>query len=464
MPDENNSPTQQFLNQMQRIPDEIGVAGFEIVGGRIDEEFLDILRGRKKLQYYQEMQENDSIVGAILFATGMMLKRVGWRIAPGALGSNVEEITEEQQWGATLFEGMLKDMEVPWADFVSDAISMLTFGFAPFELLFKIRGGMDQTSPKYKSLFNDGMVGIRKFAFRPQNTIDEWDIDEHGNVLGLYQNIPSGYVVKNRKGDVQRRKYIPAKCLLNFIPGRCKGSPEGRSALRNAVVPYYYRKRMQEIEAQAAERELNGFPVVRIPNKLLLSKDPTARALVASYKELARGLRYGTDTAVVAPSDTFRDAQGNVSNQRIVEIELLTSGGSRDINLDRTINRYSQEIARTILADFILIGSGDKGSFSLSQSKVDLFQISIEGFLANLAAPINDTVIPIIWKLNGLPMETMPQVIPGKVKPENISDVADFIQKMVSSGVITPDPMLENVVRELGGLPDKSNIAELVPT
>ena len=53
---------------------EIGSTGLEHSGGRIHEEFLPQLRGRRAIQVFKEMRDNDPTVGAMLFAVEMLIR------------------------------------------------------------------------------------------------------------------------------------------------------------------------------------------------------------------------------------------------------------------------------------------------------------------------------------------------------------------------------------------------------
>ena len=47
---------------------ELGTTGLRRVGGRVQDEFINALRGEKGRRVFREMSENDAIIGAILFA------------------------------------------------------------------------------------------------------------------------------------------------------------------------------------------------------------------------------------------------------------------------------------------------------------------------------------------------------------------------------------------------------------
>lgn len=68
------------INPMQ----ELGLSGMKRFSGYVDEEFLPQLRGKKAIQVYREMKDNDAIVGALLFATDRLLRQVTWRVEPAS--------------------------------------------------------------------------------------------------------------------------------------------------------------------------------------------------------------------------------------------------------------------------------------------------------------------------------------------------------------------------------------------
>jgi len=59
---------------------EIGRSGLQRWSGWIYEEFLRELRGRKGIEIFKEMSDNDDIVGAILFAIEMLMRQTVWNI------------------------------------------------------------------------------------------------------------------------------------------------------------------------------------------------------------------------------------------------------------------------------------------------------------------------------------------------------------------------------------------------
>lgn len=439
---------------------ELGVYGTRISSGYVMEEFLPALRGSKGQKVYREMSENDSILSAMLTAIEMLARATEWRIShPGKKRGRNEVIGEDtyQEVGSdeegnkkeearTWLSGVLfEDMDDSWDNFISDGLSMLVYGWAWFEIVLKRRMGTEAIDPQYRSEFDDGMIGIRKLAIRSQESLEHWELAKNGDVMGMWQQPPM-------EGGV---RYIPIEKSLHFKPKSAKCSPEGKSLLRGAYRSWYFMKRMQEIEAIAAERELNGLPVAYIPSEILGATEGAALTAKNNYIKLVRDIRYNEQGGIVVPSDPWTDIEGNPSQLRKVEIKLLSANGNRAIDTNRVITRYQFDEARVALADFIMIGGNDRGSFAMSQSKVDIFLRAMVGWLECFSSPINKRLIPWLWAVNGFDRKYMPKLQPGPVAPEDLEKLGGYIEKLFNAGMkMFPDEETETRLRRAAGLPD----------
>ncbi len=99
---------------------EIGRIGQRRYGGTIYEEFLHELRGKKGIEVYREMSENDDIVGAILFAIEMLVRQCDWNVEPGG-------DTAKDKEAAEFVESCMNDMQDTWIDTISEILSFLTY-------------------------------------------------------------------------------------------------------------------------------------------------------------------------------------------------------------------------------------------------------------------------------------------------------------------------------------------------
>lgn len=413
-------------------PNAIGTTGLRQFGGYVHEEFLRELSGANGARVYREMVDNDPAVGAVIFALTMLIRQVEWTVQAAEEGDKADEAKE-------FLEGVLDDMETPWTNVVDEICSMFTFGFAPLEILWKRRNGLKSPDTKNRSAYSDGKVGIRALPLRAQNTIFRWEFDaEDGKPVGMYQQPWSGPQV-----------LVPMGKLLLFRTTAVRNNPEGRSILRSAYRPWYFKKRIEEIEAVGVERDLAGLPVAYIPAQYLsATADPADRAVANEFKTLIRSIKRDTHEGILLPS--IRDKHGQLA----FEVKLLSTGGARTFNTTEIIDRYNRSIATSVLADFIFLGQNAVGSFALSSDKTALFATAVGGFTRAIADVINRDLIPRLWELNGMDPEVMPMLVPGDIEKPDLSSLSDFVSKLASAGAtMFPDRELENALRKAANLP-----------
>ncbi len=411
---------------------EVGLSGLPRMGGTVYEEFLPQLQGLKAVKVYREMSTNDPVVGAILFAVDMLLRQVSWRVEPASPEAADQEAAE-------FLESCLGDMSVTWEDTVSEILSMLVYGWSYHEIVYKRRLG-DQRDPTKRSRYTDGRVGWRKIAGRSQDTLYQWEFDDHGGVQAMVQQAPPDYSLRR----------IPIEKGLLFRTRVHKGSPEGYSVLRNAYRPWYMKKRIEEIEAIGIERDLAGLPIAWVPPELL-SQGATAeqKAMLEAIKKIVRNVRRDEQEGIVFPL-AYRDGE------KVFDFGLLSTGGRRQFDTDAVVARYDQRIAMTILADFILLGHEKVGSLALSTSKTKLFTIACSAWLDSIAAVLNRHAVPRLFVLNGLDTERLPRLVPGEVDAPDLKELGEFVKNLAGTGMeLFPDDKLENYLRQAAKLPAK---------
>ena len=139
---------------------EIGRIGQKRWGGIFYEEFLRELRGRRGVEAFREMSENDDIVGAILFSIEMLVKQADWNVEAGGDSAKDKEAAE-------FVRSCMDDMQDTWIDTVSEILSFLTYGWSLHEIVYKRRCGRTR-DPRTRSKFTDGLIGWQKLPIRAQ--------------------------------------------------------------------------------------------------------------------------------------------------------------------------------------------------------------------------------------------------------------------------------------------------------
>jgi hypothetical protein len=398
----------------------LGVAGDNTYNGQIRaDEFLPELRGKKAIRKYREMRDNDSTIGAVMYATEQVLRDVKLHVKPA-------NDTPEAKREADFIKGVLDDMDHTLDDHISEALSFLSYGFAWFEVVYKRREGMLTPNPKKRSKFDDGRIGVRKIAIRAPWTVNKFDVDDtSGDVLGLYQSV----------GHSTGTHYIPTSKSLYYRTTNLNGDPSGRSVLRNAYTSYEYLNNLQSIEAIAVERELAGIPVARIPAEYLSNDATSGQAgFVNNLRQILRDVKFNEQGYIILPSDTYPDKDGAPSAVRLVDVELMASNGKRNIDIDPIIKRYQHDIARSVLSEFLLLGS-QGGSYALSKSKTDLFLRALESYIQSIVDVLNKQLVERLWELNGLPYDLMPHIEAGDVAPHDLREIAAFLRNLNGANI-----------------------------
>ena len=402
---------------------ELGVYGKNTYTGDIRaDEFLQELKGKKAIQKYREMRDNNAIVGSIMYAVEQTLRDVKVEVVPA-------DESEAAKREADFLKSVLEDMDHSLDDHVSEALSYLTYGFSWFEVVYKRRAG-DTVSPKKNSKYEDGRIGVKKIAIRAPWTVETFQVDQKtGEILGMYQEAVWG----------KPNKMIPVEKSLYYRTTSLNNDPSGRSVLRNAYVSYTYLNKIQGYEAIAIERELHGVPVGRMPAEYL-SADATAdqAALRGQFERILRDLKNNEQGYALLPSDLYVDADGKPTNQRLMDVELITANGSRSIDIDPVVKRYQHDIARSLMAEFLMLGSGS-GSYALSKTKTDLFLRSLESYINTIVDVLNKQLVERLWQLNGLDWATMPKLVAGDVAPHDLREIAAFLRNINNAGIELQD-------------------------
>jgi len=230
------------------------------------------------------------------------------------------------------------------------------------------------------------------------------------------------------------------------------------SALRNAYVSYYRLSHLQEIEAIAIERELNGLPVGRIPSSFLGANATSDQKNVRfEMEKILREIKKNEQGFMLLPSELQTDEEGKLSTKYLVDVQLLSSNGTRDIDVSKAIIRYQQDIARSVMADFVMLGANDRGSFAMSSSKSALFLKALHGYMDNIRGTLKTQLMPQWMEMNGLPISAAPDISYGVIQSINIDELGTYVQKLAMAGApLFPDDTLEDHLRSEANLPSSS--------
>ena len=404
---------------------QLGTTGLRRYGAQIYEEFLPELRWPRAGKVYQEMSDNDPVIGSILYLAEMLIRGTTWGVEAASTSAVDAEAAE-------FLTSCMDDMEMSWANTISEILSMLAYGFSFHEIVYKVRRGPNETNAKYRSQYTDARIGWRMMPIRSQTSMYEWVFNAENDVVAFVQVAEPNF----------KRVVIPMSKGLLFRTRVSRDNPEGKSLLRNAYRPWFFKKHFEEIEGIGIERDLAGFPVLTTPEGLDLwnEEDPQMVTLKSRAEELVASVRRDSEEGILLPFGW--------------DLKLLTSGSSRQIDIGATIDRYDNRIAITMLSDIILLG-GKSGSFALADTKQSMLAASLQSQVLNIADVFNSKAVPQLFSYNTFPgLTQLPKIVPGVLQTPSLKEVALVMRAMGLN--IAGDYKLLGYLRHVLGMPELS--------
>lgn len=371
-----------------------------------NEEYLPQLLWRRGIEVYDHMRR-DATVQGMLKAVKHPLLAASYDIEPAAT-------TEFDQYVARFVKNELFNRNVKWRKFLRDALGKCDFGFALFEKTYE-----DTT---FEGQFRKG---IKEIGWRKQWSILRWSTS--ADEPGVTQQLLSGPVD------------IPQEKLLNFVNDQEGDNDQGISLLRYVYGPWEMKRYLENTLMVAAQRSV-GFPIVEY--NLDSSKNDQAR-----MKNSLENFRNSHQQYMFFPQGKFTWDWGKIETN--IKTDLLPA-----------IEHYQQEIDRSVLAQFLDLGAGRSsgsgtGSRALSEDHSQLFEKALEAVINEIVDEVNTNLIQQLCDLNWSKMPNgYPKLVYSNIGDENLAVLSDYAYKLASVDLLTPDPDLEDWLREVGDMPD----------
>ncbi len=404
--DNNNNLTreQQLALYREQFFTKLGKTGVLISNGVISrEEYNKDITGRKGIEKFNEMRRSDGTVRAALMAVMLPILGANWHVQESS--DRPTAMLAQQIVERSLFNN------ISWDDFARQAFTFLPFGFSLFEQTYAV-GKID----------NREFVLLSDMGFRKQTSLLRWEM-ESTHEPGITQQLSTG-------GKAE----IPEVKITRFTFEQEGDNYEGVSLLRAAYKHWYMKTELELIDAMAHEKQGLGILKIRTPSTAKEEDKEEAR-------EIAREQRANEENfieEVEGYSFDFMDMKANSTRDIIPSIQY-----------------HNRQILQSVLSQFLDIGSsGSSGSFSASDNQLDLFFASAEAIAKEFAEPLNQTVVQNLCQLNGITdPDDYPKVVYDRIGSDAISVLSDALNKLFTSGGLTPDPEVEDYIRSFLHLP-----------
>ncbi len=407
----------------RRRPDfgEIGGTGLRTSGGKVLEEYNPDLKGTKLYDEYDRMRSSHGQVQAVELVLTLPIESVKWRIDPNSRRDPIDlEIADAVE--RNLFDGMT----CTWADTIGEAMMSPLMGVNFLEKVWEPR---------------NGMAWLRKLAPRPPRTIVEYLFDAEGGTQGIKQR------VTNPTNSHVRDVSIPIEKLLRFTYRGHGGNPEGRGLMRPMRTHWHIVQALYNIANVGFEGLYNPAAMGKLP----ANYDANDRdQFLAVLRHFGRGV-------VLPPGYDYPEFPSG--NQRLPDIVAY-------------IQYQDTLIARSALAQFLQLGSGQTGSWALSDSHITFFLMALEQIAVRIASVFDRYLIPEMVGYNYPGVDRFPSL---KWSPiAHIMQRAAILNVLTQLGngdLLTPGDEVEGLIRDMLGLPEKpdqdddgdSDVEETIP-
>lgn len=388
----------------------IGQHGLLAFSGIVTEDFLKDFHGKEAYKRFNEMRLNSPVIGGLLLAIENSVRPIKYQ------WTNGEKPGKAVDPRIQLLNDATAAMSHTMADHVSEVLTMLPFGFAPFAIWY-------QRDEKARILW-------RRFLMLGQNTVFRWDLDDEGGIQGFWQLAPPHYQIE----------YIPIERMLLYRTRVEKNNPEGRSILRPSWIPYYFAKNIQQNEAIGIERDLCGLPEIDLPATVDTTESPDdPNTDIGRANMLVRNVRQDQAAGIVLPAGWA--------------FKLVTSGGSKQFDTDKVITRYNTMILQSSLTQFLMLGTKGSASLALSKDQTDFFTMTINVVADIICNVQTHYAAPRLLALNGMDCDGI-QLEHSPSTDTDLAVMADFLQKVGVYIDWTPEDQVW--LRQLGKLPERT--------
>jgi phage gp29-like protein len=333
---------------------------------------------------YEEMVNSDAAVDVSLRAAKMPVMGADYFIEPFDDSPEGLDIAEFVQFN------LLQGSNSPFLNVLEDILRMYEHGFSIVEKVYEER----EWSPKRSGANRRKYTMLRKLSARPALTVVDFEYDDNGGPVDIVQNAV-------RADDRPEEVTIDIEKLIIFTHNRKGGNLEGKSLLRTAYRPWYFKSNLYNIDGIQKERHGMGFPVVELPPGY---KDSDKSAAL----ELVRNIRTNEHGGAVLPPKWIL---------RFLELP------GQPVDVMRSIEHHNGTIMLNTMTQFLLLGlEGTGGGRATSGSHQDMFNKSLRYVANQICDAINLYCVPYLVGYN-FKSDKFP-----KLRARNLGETKDLQQ------------------------------------
>jgi hypothetical protein len=310
---------------------------------------------------------------------------------------------------------------------------------------------------------SDGLIVYAAIAHRPQHTIERWNRpDEFSPWDSIDQRSTQSGQLINVSLD---------ECWYS-VDDTISDTPDGVGLLRH-IIDHVRRLEIYEaLEGKAYSEDLGGVPIGRAPlaeiERAVGAPGKTAADVKAAKDQRTQPLRDVLDKRKRTPdqsqwllldSDVYANADQTKTNIPKWGLDLVKSETPNLPDINTLITRVRFEIACALGIEWVLLGSGDNGSFALSADKTSMFASTLQTTLTELAYSATNQLARRLVAANGLDPDTCtPRLVAEPISTDAIETCTRSLANLAMAGLPPNDPA-RNVIRSRMRLPPEPDYA-----
>ena len=331
-----------------------------------------------------KMRKNDSQVGAILRLLKLPIRQTKYNVTGGK--EDIRKFIEDN---------LFKVMSTAFSDFIRLVLLMLDFGFVCFEKVFG---------------FDGQHYYWRKFQYLPHSTIKEITTHKDGGVKHVVQYPPEEDLMTGNEIK------IPVDYVLIFTNDR-EGDWYGTPVLRNSYGNWRVKDILVRIDAIKQDRFGVGLPVG------WLAAGYTDDDVALLEKSLQNMRSHENAYAIMPPN--------------VEKMEIMSVGKETDVI--GSIRYHDEAMSKSILGQFIDLGTSQSGNRALGETFVEVFLMSLNAMLTAIEETFNKYAIKKLVDLNWGEQEEYPQLVGAKINIFGITDIMTSLDKLTSANLLKPN-------------------------
>jgi len=406
----------------------------------------DLLSPWKKWVTYANALNKPIVATGIRYFTNL-LSGTDWHVEPNEVGG-----PGAMKGADVVTKGLIEaPLAKPWPQIVRK------------QALYRMLGNAIHATAMRRR--KDGMIVFSAIEHRPQHTIERWNRPDE---FSPWESVSQRLL---QRGDLVD---IPLDECWYSVDDTISDSPDGVGLLRHIIEHVRRLEIYEALEGKAYTEDLGGIPIGRAPLAEIekANTGKSAADIAADKMTRTKTLREVLDNRKKTPelsqwllldSDTYNNADQSKTNVPKWAIENLKSETANLPDINQVITRVRFEIACTLGIEWVLLGSGDNGSFALSADKTSMFASTLQTTLTELAYSATNQLARRLIAANGLDPDTCtPKLVAEPISTDAIETCTRSLANLALAGLPPNDPA-RNVIRSRLRLPpEPDNAYDLV--